>query len=67
MMHEEQEVEIESLQLAKAKIISEICIIADKIKDQDLRNMCHDAALVLLNSLHTEKQASLHIFEGTKQ
>lgn len=67
MMIEEQEIEIESLQLAKAKIIADICVVADKIQDPELRDMAHDAALILLHSIIPDKQADLHVFQGRKQ
>lgn len=67
MMIEEQEIEIESLQIARAKVCADICVVADKIQDAQLRDVAHAAAVVLLNSIMPEKRADLHVFQGTKQ
>ncbi len=67
MMIEEQEIEIESLQIARAKVCADICVVADKIQDAQLRDIAHDAALVLLHSIMPDKQADLHVFQGRKQ
>lgn len=67
MMIEEEEVDIESLMIAKAKIVAEICATADNIQDKELRDIARTSAVVLLQSFIPNKPADLHVFQGRKQ
>lgn len=67
-MNEDDFFEEDAAIFAYAQVVGKLCEVGDNIKNDDFRNMVHDAALICLNRIVGRRQsADLHVFHGRKQ